>query len=58
MKDPERRLGAGRPGSDFDVNALKAHPFFNELNWDKLDVRNDDFDLGVPTINLSGATQI
>ena len=34
---PEERLGAGPPGSENDYEALKNHPFFKDINWDKLD---------------------
>jgi len=32
-KDPETRLGA------YDKNALKQHPFFAEIDWNKVYVR-------------------
>ena len=56
VKDPERRLGAGPPGSGYDIAALKAHPFFDGVNWDKLDVSNEEFDSGSPTISLDTIT--
>lgn len=34
---PEDRLGAGPPGSENDYEALKNHPFFKGINFDKLD---------------------
>lgn len=36
VKDPDLRLGAGAPGSDNDMNALRSHPFFSSINWDTL----------------------
>ena len=34
---PENRLGAGPAGSDNDYEALKNHPFFKGINFEKLD---------------------
>jgi hypothetical protein len=36
--EPENRLGAGDDNEGFsnDFEALKAHPFFNGVNWDTL----------------------
>ena len=36
MKDPEERLGAGKPGSANDIQALRSHPFFSTIVWDTL----------------------
>lgn len=36
MKDPEERLGAGKPGSVNDIQALRSHPFFSTIIWDTL----------------------
>lgn len=34
--DPSQRLGAGAPGTENDVAALKAHPLFAPVKWDTL----------------------
>ena len=36
VKDPLKRLGAGEPGTEYDINHLKSHPFFNGIDWDNL----------------------
>jgi hypothetical protein len=36
VKDPKKRLGAGPKGSANDVAALKKHPFFSGIEFDKL----------------------
>jgi len=36
VKDPTKRLGAGEPGTEFDMAHLKAHPYFKGIKWDKL----------------------
>ena len=36
VKDPEKRLGAGEPGTEYDITHLKAHPYFKDLDWDNL----------------------
>ena len=36
VKDPEKRLGAGEPGSEYDIAHLKAHPYFKDIDWDNL----------------------
>lgn len=36
MKDPEERLGAGKPGSANDIQALRSHPFLSTIVWDTL----------------------
>ncbi|EIW62607.1 kinase-like protein [Trametes versicolor FP-101664 SS1] len=33
VRDPDQRLGAGAPGSAFDIQALRDHPFFASINW-------------------------
>ena len=33
IKDPEKRLGAGEPNTDLDMNHLKKHPFFKGIKW-------------------------
>jgi serine/threonine protein kinase len=35
-KDPSKRLGCGNPGSMNDMFFLKAHPFFDGINFEKL----------------------
>ncbi|KAF8584831.1 kinase-like protein [Ramaria rubella] len=34
--DPDARLGAGQPGSSNDFSALRAHPFFESIPWDRI----------------------
>ena len=36
VKDPNKRLGAGEPGSEYDIKHLKSHPFFKGINWNNL----------------------
>ena len=36
IKEPKKRLGAGEPGSEYDISHLKAHPFFKGIKWDNL----------------------
>ncbi|KAI0316253.1 kinase-like domain-containing protein [Amylostereum chailletii] len=36
VRDPLERLGAGPQGSDHDMSALRAHPFFAGVNWQTL----------------------
>ena len=36
VKEPEKRLGAGDLGSEYDILHLKNHPYFNGINWDNL----------------------
>ena len=36
IKEPKKRLGAGEPGSDYDISHLKAHPFFKGIKWENL----------------------
>ena len=35
-KEPSERLGAGYEGSDNDYHALKNHPFFDGINFEKI----------------------
>ena len=37
VKDPLKRLGAGEPGSEYDINHLKSHLFFNGIDWNNLE---------------------
>lgn len=32
--NPIKRIGAGRPGSDNDLRALKAHPYFENTDFE------------------------
>lgn len=41
-KDPEKRLGAGK----YDAQIVKAHPWFEDIDWDKVYNR----ELEVPTL--------
>ncbi|KAI0071921.1 kinase-like protein [Panus rudis PR-1116 ss-1] len=36
VRDPSQRLGAGKPGTDNDMKALRSHPFFASVNWGTL----------------------
>jgi len=36
VREPTERLGVGSPGTENDLNALKHHPFFKPINWEKL----------------------
>ena len=38
--DPSERLGAGKPGTHNDYQALKSHPFFRTFKWDSLKSTN------------------
>ncbi|KAI0695936.1 kinase-like domain-containing protein [Cerioporus squamosus] len=33
VREPDQRLGAGPPGSPYDMQALRSHPFFASINW-------------------------
>ena len=35
-KDPNRRLGCGKKGQNGDEDAIKSHPFFQNIDFDKL----------------------
>ena len=34
--EPSDRLGAGKPGSANDMDALRKHPFFADIDWSTL----------------------
>jgi 3-phosphoinositide dependent protein kinase-1 len=36
IKEPEKRLGAGPPGTKNDFTALKNHPFFEDIDFELL----------------------
>ncbi|KZT08424.1 kinase-like protein [Laetiporus sulphureus 93-53] len=36
VRDPAKRLGAGPLGSEYDMQALRSHPFFASINWGTL----------------------
>ncbi len=36
VKDPASRLGAGEPGTEYDIAHLKSHPYFKGIEWDNL----------------------
>ena len=36
VKEPEKRLGGGNIGSEYDILHLKNHPYFNNIDWDNL----------------------
>lgn len=36
VKEPNKRLGAGEPGSEYDINHLKSHPYFKGIDWNNL----------------------
>lgn len=36
LKNPHQRLGTGEYGSDRDYNALKSHPYFKGIDFDKV----------------------
>ena len=36
VKEPNKRLGAGEPGSEYDINHLKNHPYFKGIDWNNL----------------------
>ena len=36
VKDPQKRLGAGEKGSQYDIEHLKKHPYFKGIDWDNL----------------------
>jgi hypothetical protein len=36
QKEPTARLGAGPLGSDYDYVALKGHPYFKGIDFDKI----------------------
>lgn len=36
VKEPNKRLGAGEPGSEYDISHLKSHPYFKGIDWNNL----------------------
>ena len=48
VKEPSKRLGAGEKGTEYDINHLKAHPFFKGIDWNNLHKitppHSEDFD--------------
>ena len=36
LPKPEDRLGCGKKGEGRDYEALKAHKFFDGINWEKV----------------------
>ena len=36
IKDPSKRLGAGEPNTDLDLEHLKKHPFFKGIKWNNI----------------------
>ena len=36
IKEPNQRLGAGEKGTKFDIENLKAHPYFKGIDWENL----------------------
>eukprot|EP00475_Leptophrys_vorax_P019702 TRINITY_DN26_c0_g4_i1.p1 TRINITY_DN26_c0_g4~~TRINITY_DN26_c0_g4_i1.p1 ORF type:complete len:533 (-),score=161.59 TRINITY_DN26_c0_g4_i1:43-1641(-) len=42
VRDPTKRLGSGLSGSLTDIDEIKAHKFFDGLDWDKLLKREID----------------
>ena len=36
VKDPNKRLGAGENGTEYDIAHLKQHPYFQGIDWDNL----------------------
>ena len=51
-KDPRKRLGAGLPGSENDMIALKSHPFFKGIDFDNI----SKLDSPIPNLNKRKAT--
>jgi len=51
QKEPSRRLGAGPPGSRNDFEWLRAHPFFDGLNFFKLNEEPVPIDPPVERVN-------
>ncbi len=43
-QDPFLRLGGGIFGSEYDINSLKKHPFFNNINFDNIINENPPFE--------------
>jgi len=40
VKDPSKRLGAGEPNTDLDLEHLKKHPFFKGIKWKNIISQN------------------
>lgn len=40
IKDPSKRLGAGEPNTDLDLEHLKKHPFFKGIKWKNIISQN------------------
>ena len=36
VKEPNKRLGGGEPGTEYDIAHLKSHPFFKGIDWQNL----------------------
>ena len=36
IKEPSKRLGAGEPKTDLDIQHLKKHPFFKGIKWNNI----------------------
>ena len=36
VKEPNKRLGAGESGTEYDIAHLKSHPYFKGIDWDNL----------------------
>ena len=36
VKEPNKRLGGGEPGTEYDIAHLKSHPFFKGIDWKNL----------------------
>ena len=36
IREPDKRLGAGLPGSQYDFKSLKKHPFFKGIDFENL----------------------
>ena len=36
VKEPKQRLGGGDPGTPYDIEHLKKHPFFKKINWETI----------------------
>jgi len=48
VKNPEERLGCGRHGTELDMFSLKAHPFFDGIDFDNLE--NSESPVPIPTV--------
>jgi serine/threonine protein kinase len=40
VEDPQRRLGVGEKGTEYDFEALKLHAFFKDVSFDDLHLKN------------------